>query len=769
MPKDNHNHSNHNSKVSIPVAGMHCASCAATIKSKLSQDPDVVSCEVNFATNTAQLEIKSGQPNIPELNKRIEKYGYQLVSQDSKHMEHQKDGDAAVEHAHHHDHMGGIAVQKQELAFWRKKFYLSLPFTLAYLVLMVIELFKLVELPMEILNGVGLVAGAIVMAGAGRPFIDAVRRFVQYRAANMDTLVGIGTSVAYVYSAAITLFPSLVMGLGLPDHTYYDVAIVVIGFIITGKYLEASSKLRTGEALIKLMELSAKTALVERDGQETEIPIEQVVLGDLVRVRPGEKVPVDGKIVAGETAVDESMITGEPLPADKQQGDTVLAGTINTYGSIQLEATGVGADTMLSRIVEMVQMAQASKAPIQQLADRVSAVFVPIVLVIALATFLIWLGLGIVGAVDGAVGMAITNLVGVLVIACPCALGLATPTAIVVATGSAARKGILIKNAEALQKLAAVDVVVTDKTGTLTHGRPQVLDMKLAAGVDADQALQALFSLEKLSEHPVAKAVVEYAAKNGAQALRVDSFAVIPGKGVKGKIDGVEYFAGNPALLADLKIDIPSELSAQIEHQAKSVIYLATAKAVQGFVQITDEVKGPAKEVVAELGRRGIQVTMLTGDDAATAHAVAAELGISSVIAGVLPDGKAAEIQKLQAQGFKVAMLGDGINDAPALSQADVGIAMGNGTDVAIESAEIILLKGDLTKLFAAIKLSKSTLGIIKQNLFWAFIYNILGIPVAAGLLYPLGLSLNPAIAGLAMALSSVSVVLNSLRLATRK
>jgi len=778
-----------NQELTIPIKGMHCASCAITIQRTLKKADGVVSCEVNYGNEKVKIEIDPSVTNVKELSKKIEPFGYSLKTGHTQGEDtHQMHGDTNTQlhdmnGMDHSSHLG-IGQSKEdkleELSAQRKKVEFVMPITILVFVLMLWEIasqtFEWVPLffiPHELFQIISLILSTIVLFWVGIDFVKEVVIFAKYRVANMYTLVGIGTLTAYLYSALLVLFPPIKQLLNLPDMVYFDVVIVVIGFIYLGKFLETRSKLRTGEAIEKLLNLQAKTALVERDGKEIEISVEQVKVGDLIIVKPGAKIPVDGIIIEGKSTIDESMITGESMPVDKNVDDKVIGGTINKQGAFKFNATKVGSETLLAHIIKMVDEAQGSKAPIQGLADKVSAVFVPIVLVIAVVTLLVWL---IVGSqfmpFTEALSLGLLCFVGVLVIACPCALGLATPTAIIVGTGKGAENGILIKNAESLEKLHKVNIIVTDKTGTITKGEPEVTDLFVVNDKfkENNYALKILASLEKNSEHPIAQAILNKAKSENIELIKVSDFEIIEGKGLTGKIDSKEYFIGNLKLLEDLKISFNSSDITKYTEQGKTPVILTSKNEVLAIVAIADTLKENAKETINELHRLGIKVVMLTGDNEKTAKYIAALVGIDEVIAEVLPNEKAEKIKELQSKGNIIAMLGDGVNDAPALTQADIGIAMGTGTDVAIESAEITLLKGDFSKVLKAIKLSKFTMNAIKQNLFWAFAYNIVGIPIAAGLLFPIfGILLNPIFAGLAMALSSVSVVSNSLRLKTVK
>ena len=605
----------------------------------------------------------------------------------------------------------------------------------------------------------------------GKPYLLGFYRFLRHGVANMESLIGIGTSAAFLYSFAVTAFEETLRPFINVEHTYYDVTIVVIAFIALGKYLEIRSKLKTGDAIEQLLNLQAKTAIVIRDGKEIEIPAEQVVVGDLVVVKPAGKLPVDGIITEGSSYVDESMISGEPIPVEKSIGDKVVAGTINTSGAFTFKATGVGSETLLAHIVKMVQEAQGSRAPIQALADKISAVFVPIVIVLAFASLGLWLLIG--GQYFGfsqALSYGLVSFVGILVIACPCALGLATPTAIIVGVGKGAKEGILIKDAGTLQKLHKVNTVVVDKTGTITKGKPELVSIKNYSNKTEQELITILATLENKSEHPIAHAVVEYAKNNKIDLLNVENFEALAGKGLKGVIAGEQYFAGSPKLLFDLNLKFESSTIEAETLAGKTPVILATKTEVLGVVLVADPIKPEAVTAISALHQLGIKVVMLTGDNKNTAQYIAKQVGIDEVMAEVSPEDKLNKVKELQGLGQVVAMAGDGVNDAPALAQADVGIAMATGTDVAIESAGITLLHGDISKIVKAIRLSKITMRGIKQNLFWAFFYNIVGIPLAGGAFFPLfGWLLNPIFAGLAMALSSVSVVANSLRVKLKK
>ncbi len=752
---------------SYPVVGMHCASCSSIITRTLKKIDGVEACEVNYATQKATISFDPTHTSVAALNNGIQKYGYSLV-----------DSQPAEElHAHHAVAVTAASKEHKlaELAELKKHVSFVMPFVGISIFVMGWEqgattLGLWEEMPkiwMGFFHHLLPILATVTLFIFGVPYLKGILRFIRYRVANMDTLVGIGTLVAFLYSFFLSAFEGPLATYLDTKQTYYDVTIVVIGFITLGKYLEARSKLKTGEAIEKLLGLQAKSALVLREGKQIEIPIEEVILNDVVIVKPGQKIPVDGEIIEGSTSIDESMITGESIPVDKKEGDVVIGATMNKQGSLQVQATKVGNDSMLSQIIAMVEEAQGSKAAIERLADQISAVFVPVILVFSILVLAVWL---IIGSqflpFPQAIMLGISSFVGVLVIACPCAMGLATPTAVIVAVGKAAQNGILIKNAEGIEKLSSVSVMVMDKTGTLTKGKPEVTDIVATKSNKDSTILQILASLEGHSEHPLAQAIVQHAKAQSLSLLHVKDFSALQGKGLQGKIDGIQYYAGNVRLATQKKLSVDDAIITKFGSQGKTPIILMTTTSILGYIGIADTIKDDAKEVVTKLHAQGIKVLMLTGDNRRTAEYIAKQVGITTVIAEVLPEDKANEIKKIQAKKIHVAMVGDGINDAPALAQADVGIAMGTGTDVAIESASITLLGGNISKLPKSITLSRATMRTIKENLFWAFFYNVVGIPIAAGVLYPVaGIVLNPAIAGAAMAFSSVSVVLNALRL----
>ena len=757
-------------KNTFAVIGMHCASCSAIITKTLQKIEGVKEAQVNYAAEKAQVTFDENIVSLEVMNTAVAKYGYTLASSGNNTS---KVDFQAVDHMNHSSTDTSEDVKKHDMKMQQDKTAFVFPLALGIFVVMMWDIagrtFAAVPnlpLPMELFNIVSLILATVVMFWIGRPFIDGVTRFIRYRVANMDTLIGIGTLTAYLYSAVITLLPTLRERFQLPDYTYFDVVIVVIGFVTLGKYLETRSKEKTGEAIKKLLNLQAKTALVLREGKEVEIPISAVAVGETIIVKPGEKIPVDGVIIEGTTSIDESMITGESIPIDKKTGDVVIGATMNKQGSFTFSATKVGTDMMLSQIIRMVEDAQGSRAPIQATADKISSVFVPTVLAIAFLSLAAWILIGTAFLGQSlAISYGILSFVGVLVIACPCALGLATPTAIIVGVGKGAEYGILVKDAESLELLSQVDTVVLDKTGTLTNGTPVVTDVVVLDTTYNETALLTLAgSVEKKSNHPLAQAIVLKAISRQGDFPQVTNFEMQEGIGVTATVLDKNISIHKPDK------DEHDPALKQLEAAGKTVIIIDINGKRAGLIALSDTLKDESVLAVRSLQAQGIDVIMLTGDNEGVAKSIAKEAGIATVIAGVLPGEKAGKVRALQAEGKVVAMVGDGINDAPALMQANVGIAMATGTDIAIESAGVTVLHGDLRKIVQAITLSQATMRTVKQNLFWAFIYNVVGIPVAAGLLFPFwGIILNPVFAGLAMAFSSVSVVSNSLRLKTKK
>ena len=752
---------------------MHCASCAAVIEKTFKKTPGVESAEVNYGTETTKVSFDESKIKAEDLSKKIEPFGYSLIL-----GEHAMDM-GNMGHDMNHMGMSGNKMEKlAELKKMKRKIMLAIP-------LVVITIFSMTW---DILAGLKKVypmssevhgffmyllplMAFYMLVVVGEPYLKGLYRFLRYGRADMDALVGLGTTVAFIYSFIISAFATKLKLYFNTEFTYFDVTIVVIGFVYIGEYLEARSKLKTGDAIEKLLNLQTKTALVVRNGAEVEIPVNEVIHGDIIVIKPGTKIPVDGVIVEGQSFVDESMVSGEPMPVTKKIGDNVVAGTINTSGSFNFKATKVGSETLLAHIIKMVEDAQGSKAPIQKMADKISGIFTPTVLIISFVALGAWIifcssALGF----SKAFSFGIVSFVSVLVIACPCALGLATPTAIIVGVGKGAREGILIKDAATLEKLHKANVVVMDKTGTITKGKPELVGINNYSQKSEEDIISILATLENKSEHPIAHAIVNSAKIKNINVGVLENFDAIRGKGVKGQINGVEYFAGNTKLITDLNLNFSNDKIVKETSEGKTPVILATKNEVLAVVFVADALKPEATQAVYDLHRLGVKVVILTGDNKNTAYYIAKQVGADSVVSEVMPEDKLNTIADLQSKGYIVAMAGDGVNDAPALAKADVGIAMGTGTDVAIETAGITLLHGDISKLVKAVRLSKITMRGIKQNLFWAFFYNIIGIPLAAGLFYPIfGWVLSPVFAGLAMAMSSVSVVSNSLRIKTMK
>jgi len=765
------------------VKGMHCASCASIIERTLKKVEGVESVAVNYGTETAKVTFDAAKTSHQHLSQKIEPLGYSLAapaqSAASMGMPARRSLGAGGSEDEHAEHLGlnqSKSEKLAEIAAMKRMVLSAIPLAVFSVFVMGWEIFaQFAVLPAvpfvweEFFHHVLPLMATYMLFVVGKPYLLGFYRFLRHGAANMDTLIGMGTLAAFLYSVAVISFEEALRPFINVESTYFDVTIIVITFIALGKYLEAQAKVKTGDAIEKLLNLQAKTALVIRDGKEVEIPIDQVLRGDLIVVKPAGRIPVDGVLTEGSSYVDESMITGEPMPVKKSAGDTVVGGTMNTSGSFTFKATKVGSETMLARIVKMVEEAQGSRAPIQALADKISSVFVPVVLVLAFLALGAWL---VVGAqylgFAQALAYGLTSFIGILVIACPCALGLATPTAIIVGVGKGAKEGILIKDAATLEKLHKVNVILVDKTGTITRGKPELASLKNLSDKSDVDIIAILASLENISEHPIAHAVVNYAKEKNIALLPVEQFEIIKGKGLGGIVNGVEYRVGSEKLARELGAEFAS--LEKDTSEGKTPVILASQGKALAVVMVADQVKPEAAVAVKDLHALGIKMVMLTGDDKNTARFIADSVGLDEVVAEVLPEDKLNKIKELQAQGSVVAMAGDGVNDAPALAQADVGIAMATGTDVAIESAGITLLHGDISKLVKAVRLSKITMRGIKQNLFWAFIYNIVGIPLASGILFPVfGWLLSPVFAGFAMAFSSVSVVGNSLRLKTKK
>jgi len=735
-------------RLTLPVRGMHCAACVGKVEGALTGVPGVETAAVNLATERATVDFDPTRVDVPALQAAVAAAGYELAAAPVARGSEAEDRERATrEH------------EQQQL---RVRFVVGAILSAPLLVGGMPDIFTWAPAWLRD-PWVQLVLATPVQLWVGAGFHAGFLRDLRYRSASMSTLVSLGTNAAYVFSVAVTLWPHVFHAAGA--MTYYETAAVVITLVVLGRWLEARARGRTSEAIRRLVSLAPRTARVLRGADEVDVPTGEVEVGDLIRIRPGERVPVDGAVVDGASTVDESMLTGESVPVEKTPGAVVSGGTVNRTGSFVFRATRVGSETTLARIIALVEEAQGSRAPIQRLADRVAAVFVPIVLVIAALTFAGWWLLG----PEPSLVHALTNAVAVLVIACPCAMGLATPTAIMVATGRGAEYGALIRSAAALERLNDVTTVVFDKTGTLTLGRPVVTDVIVAEpGTTEGDVLALAAAAEQGSEHPIGEAIVARAKELGLALPAVGAFVTAPGQGVDALAPEGRVLIGNRALMDErgVEIDTLEPRATALAADGKTVVYAAFAGRAFGLIAVADALKPDAAVAVAALRRRGLEVLMLTGDHRMTAMAIARQGGIERVLAEVKPDAKAREVAALQAEGRVVAMVGDGINDAPALAQADVGIAMGSGTDVAIEAAGVTLMRSDLTGAVIAVDLSRRTIRIVQQNLIWAFGYNAVLIPVAAGLLYPLwGVLLSPILAGAAMAFSSVSVVTNSLRL----
>jgi P-type Cu+ transporter len=757
------------SEISFPVTGMTCASCVRRIEKALHKVEGVDQASVNLATEQAKVTYDPMVASFDDLKKAVEKAGYGVVTShldapafttSDKEISAPPVPATSARSAEPVDERE--RERQREIDDLQRKWMVALPAGLGMMALMY------VPLPldaMDLLMPALLIIATIIQFWAGRPFYTAAWAAAKHGGTNMSTLVALGTTVAWGYSAFTTLWPGLAESWGFPVHIYFETGIVIIALVLLGRWMEAKAKKQTAGAIKALMGLRAKTARVIRAGVEEDIPVESVLVGDLVRVRPGEKVPVDGEIVEGRSALNESMLTGEPLPVEKGPGDAVIGATLNETGSFVFRATKVGKDTTLAQIVRLVEEAQGSKAPMQRLVDTVSGYFVPAVLVIAALTFLVWL---FAGPESGRLTFAIGTAIAVLIIACPCALGLATPTAIMVGTGKAAELGVLIRGGEALEQARRIDTIVLDKTGTLTRGKPAVTAITPANGQAEGDLLRLAAAVEVGSEHPLGEAIVGRARELGLDLPRAEHFQAFTGRGVQALVDGQEILIGNRALMAEYGVELNGlgERAEMLAASGATPMYVAHGSEAAGLIAVADTLKPESPDAVAQLKALGLQVWMLTGDNRATAEAIAREAGIDNVLAEVLPHEKAEKVKALQAEGKVVAMVGDGINDAPALAQADLGIAIGTGTDVAMAASDITLIGGDLRTIVSAIALSRKTVATIKQGLFWAFAYNILLIPVAMGVLYPFtGVLLDPVLAAAAMAMSSVSVVTNALRL----
>ncbi|MBI4653003.1 copper-translocating P-type ATPase [Candidatus Kuenenbacteria bacterium] len=741
-------------RVILNISGMHCASCAGIIERSLKKIPGVKEVNVNFAAEKARVLYDRAIVTTEQIINAIKKAGYKadLMSADTPEAEKFK--------------------KEKTIKSYFKKFILGLILSLPMFYFMLLDSFKFLPGRESIMPFIGVISFILTtpvqfIVGAG--FYRGMWSSLKMKTFNMDSLIAIGTSTAYFYSFVLfinyIINKGSLIGLGgekIPD-LYFETAAFLITFVILGKWLEAKTKGQTSEVIKKLMGMQPKTARVIRNNATVDVLIEQVLIGDIIVVRPGEKIPVDGEIVKGHSSIDESMITGESIPVEKNIGDTVIGATINKHGSFEFKATKVGSETALAQIIRLIEEAQGSKAPIQAFADRISAYFVPIVIILAILTFVVWFFF-----LNASLVFSLMAFTAVIVIACPCALGLATPTAIAVGTGKGAEYGVLIKGGEPLEAACKIKTIVFDKTGTLTKGKPELTDIIGLSSSDEEEIASIAASLEKLSEHPLAEAIVKYVEEESISLDEVNNFKAIPGHGVEGIIKNQKYFFGNRKLISDivgLDVNKAERKIRKLEENGKTTMILASDKEILGLIAVADTLKENTIEAVQQLQKRNIEIYMITGDNQRTAEAIAKQIGIKYILAEVLPEDKANEIKKLQGTGIKVAMVGDGINDAPALAQADLGIAMGGGTDVAMETGGIVIIKNDLRDVLTAIKLSRETMSKIKQNMFFALFYNVIGIPIAARVFISFGLILKPELAGLAMALSSVSVVSNSLLL----
>ncbi len=771
------------SKQIFPIVGMHCASCKKLIELKVAELEGVTSVNVDFATEKMTVEYDQQKVSVKDLKQAVASAGsYELIENQS--------GDQVLA-----DPNKAEEIKKKDSEYAKLKRTVTwvsigvIPFALMMFWMIFKPVFNLPEISglfatKQVFFILQFIISTPILFIGGRRFFSSAFSALKAGSANMDTLVALGTFSAWAFSSVVTFIPQVFASLDGASEVYFEASVFIIFFILLGKLLEAKAKGQTREAVRRLFELQAKSATVIENGEEKQVPVEEVQKGSILLVKPGEKIPVDGEIIEGHSTIDESMVTGESLPVEKQKGDEVIGSTINKQGSFKFKAQNVGSETMLAQIIKMVEEAQGTEAPIQKLADKVAGIFVPTVIVIAMLTFLFWLvvapNIGILPVDVSSLQFAVFTAVTVLIIACPCALGLATPTAVMVGSGRAARSGILVKDAEALERAQRIEKIVFDKTGTLTKGAPEVTEVEVLDKQKAKEVLVIARAVEERSEHPLSEAIVKFVSNKSisSKGHEVHNFGNIEGKGIQAEVKKLQVFVGNEKLMQSNDIDINSDLKNKADKfssEGKSLVFVALDKKIEALFAIADTIKPDAKESISQLHKMNIKTVMLTGDNERTAKYIAKQLDIDEVVADVLPADKQQVIKDLQESIRKedsqavLAMVGDGVNDAPALAQADIGIAMGTGTDVAIESGDIVLVKGTLDKLLQSIEISKETLKVIKQNLFWAFGYNVIAIPIAAGILYlPFGILLSPIIASAAMAFSSVSVVLNSLRLRSR-
>ncbi|MGL1885181.1 MAG: heavy metal translocating P-type ATPase [Reichenbachiella sp.] len=736
------------------VSGMTCASCAVSLETYLQPVVGVKQVAVNYPNQSVALEYDANIVSIDTLQHKAKEIGYSILVGEAKEIQKSFE-----------------KLEEKRLKNLKSKLLISAGFSIPVFIM---AMFFMGQIPYE--NWIMMALSIPALFWSGSEFFVIAWNKLKHFSANMDTLVALSTGTAFVFSVFNTVYPQYFLNRGVTPHVYYESAVIIVTLILLGRFLEEKAKSKTSSAIKKLMGLKPKEVIVIRNGEEETIVYDEILKGDLIIIKPGDKVPVDGKVKKGSSFIDESMISGEPIPLSKTKGDKVYAGTINQKGILRIIANKVGDETLLSQIIQLVEEAQASKPTIQKLVDKVAGIFVPIVIGISLLAFTVWYIMG----PEPSFTYALLTLITVLIIACPCALGLATPTALMVGIGKGAQQGILIKDAQSLETAYKIDTLLLDKTGTITEGKPRVTDLIWADGVDATYLEQVLLCIESQSEHPIAEAIARHLKAKETKDLDSESFESITGMGAKVSIDETTYWVGNDRLMNDLHLDIPAKLFEQAEgfkSAAKTVVYFAGYAAdnlvekgkVMAVLAVTDQVKKSTVDAIAQIRKMGIEIHMLTGDNEQTAAVIAKQVGIHQYQANVMPADKGNFVKQLQAQGKTVAMAGDGINDSHALAQADVGIAMGSGTDIAMESAGITLMQSDLKQIEKAIKLSKATMQTIQQNLFWAFIYNLIALPIAAGVLYPFnGFLLNPMIAGAAMSLSSISVLTNSIRLRKR-
>jgi len=730
-------------KGNYKVSGMTCASCAISVESYLAPLEGVIQASVNYPNQSVALDYDKNKISIEQIQKIIQEIGYDILTGEAK--ETQKVFDK---------------LEEIRLSSLQKKLIFSAIFSVP---LFIMAMFFMGKIPYE--NWIMMSLSIPVLFWSGSEFFIIAWKKLLHFSANMDTLVALSTGVAFIFSVFNTVYPQYFLSKGVTPHVYYESAVIIITLILLGRFFEEKAKSKTSSAIKKLIGLKPKQVTVIRNGEEVIISFEEIIIGELIILKPGDKVPIDGKVKKGTSFIDESMISGEPIPVEKSKGDEVFAGTINQKGSLRIIATKIGDDTLLSQIIHLVEQAQSSKPAIQKLADKVAGIFVPIVIGISVITFIIWYNFG----PDPSFTYALLTLITVLIIACPCALGLATPTALMVGIGKGAEQGILIKDAQALEIAYKIDTLILDKTGTITEGKPKVTDLIWGVNTISPPLEKVLLAIESQSEHPIAEAITQHLKKLDTVVVSTHSFESITGMGAESTFENILYRVGNENLMFHNNINIPGELSQKAEFlksEAKTVVYISAGNKVEGIIAVADKVKETAISAVKQIQHMGIEIHMLTGDNEQTAQVISNKVGIKHFQANVMPADKGNFVKKLQKQGEAVAMAGDGINDSHALAQSDVGIAMGSGTDIAMESAGITLMNSDLKQIAKAIKLSKATMRTIRQNLFWAFIYNLIAIPVAAGVLYPgFGFLLNPMIAGAAMSMSSISVLANSLRL----